>query len=113
MLQRLHQQGPIVKGGGEIFLYFLCYTLPTSLTGAVHDELCRQVFKTLGASGCAIRGTERRCAAINLTEAVIAKRCRRGYERRVSTKVGCGSTHLLYRPSPINILPSLLTPLSW
>jgi len=33
-------------------------------------------FKTLGASGCAIRGAERR-----------------GYEYRVSTKVGCASWH--------------------
>ena len=66
MLQRFHQQGPVVKGGGKGSRYFLYYRLPTSLTGAVHDELCRQVSKTLGASGCAIRGAERRCAASTL-----------------------------------------------
>jgi hypothetical protein len=32
-----------------------------TLTGAVHDELCRQIFEALGASGRAIRGAERRC----------------------------------------------------
>ena len=36
---------------------------------------------------------------------LIAKRCRRGYECRVSTKVGCGRTHLLYRPSPLIYFP--------
>jgi hypothetical protein len=38
-----------------------------TLTGAVHDELCRQIFKALGASGCAIRGAERRCVTSTMS----------------------------------------------
>jgi hypothetical protein len=33
----------------------------------MHDELRRQIFEALGASGCAIRGAECRCASVNHT----------------------------------------------
>jgi hypothetical protein len=45
--------------------YLLCYGYPTCRTGAMHDELCRQVLKTFRASRRAVRGAECRCVNIN------------------------------------------------
>jgi hypothetical protein len=71
-----------------------------TLTGAVHDELCRQIFKALGASGRAIRGAERRCVNVDYITRTDNNLRRRSYEFCSCTKVVLFGRNSLYFHSP-------------
>ena len=71
-----------------------------TLTGAVHDELCRQISKALGESGRAIRGAERRCVNVDYITRTDNNVRRRSYEFCSCTKVVLFGRNSLYFHSP-------------
>lgn len=84
-------------------------------SGAMYDELCRQIFEALGASGGAVRGTECRCVTQKVTKAVRQANSEpscRSYEYCGFTEVDGMSTSFLYRASIMSrFFHSFLPPL--